>query len=110
METEGGRTHNKMSSILALLPAAPEADSLKKLSSGIALAVRKSKSVLAHKAKIPCILTLNTLAFMNCLCNSRGQFHESKVKKNSTRRNFSLNFNRLFSTLLGAKCMFTLKF
>ena len=30
---------------------------------------------------------------------SRGQFHESKVKRNSNRKNFTLNFNRLFSTL-----------
>ena len=41
---------------------------------------------------------------------SRGQFHESKVERNSTTRNFTPNFNRLFSTFVLDQCMFTLKF
>ena len=39
-----------------------------------------------------------------------GQFHESKVRRNSTRRNFTPNFNRLFPTFFWAECTFTHKF
>ena len=41
---------------------------------------------------------------------TRRQFHDLKVKRNSSWRNFTLNLNRLFSAFILAVHLFALKF
>ena len=55
---------------------------------------RNPKRFMAVPAPLPCInWSENTFFPAQISIQFWGQFHESKVKMNSTRRNFTLNFN-----------------